>query len=498
PVIAWMLLAVGALAALAHWDEQRESAAALDDFAREQAMVATAVGSEVATRLAIARRDGLRLAALAPAGQSVAAVLSEGYTGFVVRKPGTPASPAPPQTLAVHVPAPEGQTVDLFVPAEELLEGAARLEQPHVQRLLLRAPDGAGFRASDGTLLRLDGLRAAAAAGTPTVWLDREHAAALGLSPRRAAAGLATGDAGPLGHWAVAVVGSAEHERDRELRARARLILSVVLAAAVAFGFGAFAVRKQRRELDLAREIAQRDADRERDARLATASRAAMLGTLAMGIAHEVGTPLGVIAGRAEQLAARSTGDERAARAVQAIAEQAERIRRVVRGFLDLARGDEPAFCEAAPADVLRQAVALVAHRFASADVAIDVRAEQGLPPIRCDTPMLEQAIVNLLLNACDASKAGDRVEASVAVEDGRVAFSVSDAGAGIAKDAAARATEPFFTTKPAGQGTGLGLAIASEIVKLHRGELVLEPAEPRGTRARISVPARAEAQDAA
>ena len=61
----------------------------------------------------------------------------------------------------------------------------------------------------------------------------------------------------------------------------------------------------------------------------------------------------------------------------------------------------------------------------------------------------------------------------------------------GITPEAAARATEPFFTTKPRGQGTGLGLAITSEIVKLHRGELSLRPASPRGTSATLRVPTR-------
>jgi signal transduction histidine kinase len=70
------------------------------------------------------------------------------------------------------------------------------------------------------------------------------------------------------------------------------------------------------------------------------------------------------------------------------------------------------------------------------------------------------------------------------------VAFTVVDDGAGITTENAARATEPFFTTKPAGEGTGLGLAITSEIVKMHRGRLSIEPASPRGTRASVIVPA--------
>jgi signal transduction histidine kinase len=74
-----------------------------------------------------------------------------------------------------------------------------------------------------------------------------------------------------------------------------------------------------------------------------------------------------------------------------------------------------------------------------------------------------------------------------------RIAFTVLDDGAGITTENAARAAEPFFTTKPAGQGTGLGLAITNEIVKMHRGRLLIEPASPRGTRVSLIVPASQE-----
>jgi signal transduction histidine kinase len=81
-------------------------------------------------------------------------------------------------------------------------------------------------------------------------------------------------------------------------------------------------------------------------------------------------------------------------------------------------------------------------------------------------------------------------VTVDVRLEDGSVAFVVRDDGAGITAEAAARATEPFFTTKPEGKGTGLGLAITREIVHHHRGTLsVAAPRDGRGTEARITLP---------
>jgi signal transduction histidine kinase len=95
-----------------------------------------------------------------------------------------------------------------------------------------------------------------------------------------------------------------------------------------------------------------------------------------------------------------------------------------------------------------------------------------------------------LLLNACEACEPGGHVELAARSDAEQVAFVVTDDGAGISSEAAARAKEPFFTTKPQGIGTGLGLAIATEIVKSHRGELTIGPnPSGKGTRALIEIP---------
>ena len=147
---------------------------------------------------------------------------------------------------------------------------------------------------------------------------------------------------------------------------------------------------------------------------------------------------------------------------------------------------------------VLEGAVALVEHRLTAAGVTLEKLVAPDLPAIHGDVPMLQQALVNLLLNACDACARGGRVTASVAGDGEEVIFIVTDDGCGIPPEAASRATEPFFTTKAPGLGSGLGLAITSEIVKLHRGRLTLEPASPRGTRASVTIPLPKEQPHAA
>jgi len=432
-LVLLMVLAVGAVALLELWDQQRETDSALDDFATDQATLAASVAAVLRAHL------------VAPAGD--------------------------------HAPTPA-----------MLLEGALSLERPGAARLLLLDPDG-HLRGSDGAEVESAPLRAAIAAEQSSVWLSHAEAADLGLRPRRTAAGLGRVDAGPLGRWTVAVVISAERVRDRQRRAVLRLALGVIVAAGLVFAFGTAALRRQRRSLILERELALAELGRERDAELETANRAATLGTLAMGIAHEVSTPLGVIAGRAEQLLPRVEGDPRAARATRAILDQTARIQRVIRAFLDVVRGGAPALVDVQPTAVLEGAAALVSHRFAAAGVALSRLPASELPAIRGDVPMLQQALVNLLLNACDACARGGHVAASVAREGDRVIFTVTDDGRGITPEAAARATAPFFTTKEPGVGSGIGLAIASEIVKMHRGAIALGPAAPRGTTATLALP---------
>ncbi|HTR55955.1 MAG TPA: HAMP domain-containing sensor histidine kinase, partial [Kofleriaceae bacterium] len=225
-----------------------------------------------------------------------------------------------------------------------------------------------------------------------------------------------------------------------------------------------------------------------RDEELERLARAATMAAVGSGVAHERSTPLGVIVGRAEQLAARAGGDERIAKAAQAILDQVDHIDRVVRGLLGLARGAPIALEPCAPDQLVREAAALVEHRFARAGVKLELSAARA-PEGRCVPLLFKHALVNLLLNACDASPPGSTVRLEVRADGDELAFVVTDEGGGIAPDAAARATEPYFTTKAAGQGTGLGLAIAREIASSHRGTLAIAPRPPRGTRASITVP---------
>jgi signal transduction histidine kinase len=355
--------------------------------------------------------------------------------------------------------------------------------------VLVAAPDGSGLRSPQGRLFHSPPVLEALGRGARSLRLTREQAAQLGLPARTSVAGIATVDAGPLGKWGLVTVASAARQRDRDRRSQRRLVLTVCLSAGLVLAFGGVALRRQRKQMELARELTLAEARRQRDEQLLRAERVATMGTFAMGVAHEVSTPLGIIVGRAEQLQERVRDDDRAERHTQAILRQAGRIQHIVRRFLDMARGGQPSLVRTDPMVIVREATAAVEHRFAKANVSLTADLPPALPQIQCDKDLLEQAVVNLLLNACEACASGGHVEVAARADAQRVAFVVSDDGAGIRPENAVRATEPFFTTK-GNAGSGLGLAIASEIIKSHRGELTIGPRDGRGTRARIEIPA--------
>jgi signal transduction histidine kinase len=429
-----MVTVVALLGAAAYWDERREADAALADFGAGEAKVASAAAATVRATL-------------------------------------------------------EAGTFDATDVREAVAPRLSPLEQPGRIEILLRRPGQQGLESLRGAVLHAIPIEAAFARGlepTPWVRLTHEEAAELGLPPRTAMAGLVDMDLGARGVWGLAVVATAIRERDREERGLWRVGLAFLLASATVVTFGSLALRRQRTELELAQRLAIAEAVQVRDERLVRADKLATLGAMAMGIAHQVATPLGVIMGRSERLV---VADEKSGRAVAAIRKQARRINEIVRAFLRLARGGAPTLVHTSPAVLARDAVELVSHRFEKAGVALQTTMGDDVPAIACDPSLFEQVLVNLLLNACDACSRGGHVTLAVNASARTVIFAVEDDGVGISPESAQRATEPFFSTKDPEDGTGLGLVIAQEIIGHHHGTLELTPLPNRGTRARVEIP---------
>jgi signal transduction histidine kinase len=472
--------------ALAYWDAQRESVSTLSDFAEQESTLAQALGVTLKMRLQVIARDA-QLACESP----LPAHLRTAYAAMHLRDANAPPIAArEPNAIGFSVPCYDpARVADITLASSALMVGAAAIERHAGTLLLVAPPHSDQFLTPDGAVVASPPLVRTIAEGATHVRLSRADSAALGLPERTAMAGLSHVDAGPLGQWGVVAVASAERVRDRQFRSQWRLALSIGVAAALVLAFGGVALRRQAKAYALSHRLALAELQSQRDERLARANRAATLGTLAMGITHELSTPLGIIAGRADQLAARALDPSKVQKFAQIILEQSEHIGRVIRSFLSLARGDSPSASAIAPEALARGAAMLVAHVCEKAGVSLSHDVAADLPAIFGDKQLLEHALVNLLLNACHACPPGGHVHLSARAALDAITFIVDDDGRGISEAVALRATEPFFTTKPA--GTGLGLAIVNEVVKAHRGTLTLTARTPRGTRACIALPAQ-------
>lgn len=218
----------------------------------------------------------------------------------------------------------------------------------------------------------------------------------------------------------------------------------------------------------------------------------AALGRLTGGVAHELGSPLGVIRVRAEAIQAIPDAPAAARRHAGAISGEVERIEKLVRDLVHVARRHGPT---AVPTD-LGSVVASVAEAIredaASAGVDLRVHEPGEAITVKGDGRLLHHALYGIVLNAVQAMRghAGERVLTLHAHRDGGVAqVVVEDTGPGIDPELFPRVFEPFFTTKDVGEGSGLGLAISAGIAEEHGGRLTLTPAGAGGVRAQLDIP---------
>ena len=228
---------------------------------------------------------------------------------------------------------------------------------------------------------------------------------------------------------------------------------------------------------------------RDLENQLVRAEKLITVGVLAAGIAHEVGSPLAVIRGRAEQVL-RAIGDGPRGDDLRVIIKHIDNISSTIRQVLDFSRRQSIERQAVALETIVERARSLLEWKSAAKKMRIEVSIEEDLPALAADPDQLQQVFVNLLLNACDASREGDRVLVTAHLtRDGRVQIEVVDHGCGIAPEHMNTVFDPFFTTKKRGEGTGLGLPIAASIVRNHGGQINLDSAPGKGTTATVIWP---------
>jgi PAS domain S-box-containing protein len=245
----------------------------------------------------------------------------------------------------------------------------------------------------------------------------------------------------------------------------------------------------------------QLDVTRRRDGEqsLRQAQKMEAIGQLTAGLAHDFNNLLQVVNGNLELLDAR-IADERGRRYVEAARSAAERGARLTRQLLAFARKTrlEPRGVDLTE---LVGSFAEVIESSVGQDVALDLKLDAELDGVVVDPDQLEMALLNIVINARDASPRGSAVtiattevtldeEAAGDLTPGEyVALVVTDEGEGMPPEVVERAVEPFFTTKPVGKGTGLGLAMASGFARQSRGRLEIDSRVGQGTSIRMIFP---------
>ena len=225
---------------------------------------------------------------------------------------------------------------------------------------------------------------------------------------------------------------------------------------------------------------------------LATSEKLASIGTLAAGVSHEINNPVGVIRNKAKILRYRiEDGDpsEKLLKELDTIEKHTRRIGAITEGLLTFSR--EAPF-ERRPVrvnELVQEGADLVRVPYKTAEVGLDVRLDPSDPIVDGSANHLLQVLVNVLLNARDASPPGSRVSIVTAADETSVRIAIRDRGQGIEPANLAKIFDPFFTTKDVDKGTGLGLALSHGIVERHEGRIEVESEPGEGAEFLVVLP---------
>lgn len=212
----------------------------------------------------------------------------------------------------------------------------------------------------------------------------------------------------------------------------------------------------------------------------------AVAGRLASGIAHEVGTPLNIISGRAEMVLRSLPPEHPGRQDLERIIHQIDRVSNIVRSLLDTVRLGKLEIQRVSVETLIGRLLPLLDHVVRKRGIAMTTAILPDLPDVAGDPGRLQQVFINLLMNAVEATPSDGliSIKAWSSSNDGRdgVTVEVTDTGTGIPRDTLGQVFEPFYTTKPVGEGTGLGLTISRDIIRDHGGTIVAQSHPGQGS----------------
>jgi signal transduction histidine kinase len=233
------------------------------------------------------------------------------------------------------------------------------------------------------------------------------------------------------------------------------------------------------------------------------ADRLTTVGRLASGMAHELGTPLNVVAGRASFIASGKLSESETRKSAEIIRSQSERMTAIIRKLLDFARRGSPRRSLVDLRKLVQRSLELTASLGHKAHAVLAAEGAAGPLMARVDPGQIQQVLTNLIVNAFQAMPEGGRVEVRIRAVRARppevpagpeadyLCVQFEDEGEGIPSEARSRLFDPFFTTKDVGEGTGLGLSVSNGIVERHGGRLEVESQVGKGSAFTVVLPVK-------
>lgn len=282
----------------------------------------------------------------------------------------------------------------------------------------------------------------------------------------------------------------ARHWLEWPLDAKDQVVeLAIFSVAGVIAGYLSDRERHQRRNL----ERTQQELEdvylelRENIAEMKKAERLSAAGQLAASLAHEIRNPLASISGAAGILQRGTAPAEYLHDSLDIIQKESQRLNKLLTGFLNFAKPRSPRLQGTNLNELLQSVLSLAAHTADKGNIKLSHTTTEAAFEIACDPEQLKQVLLNLVINAIEASPAGSEITLLTTRQGDRAVIEVQDSGSGIPDEALSRIFDPFYTTKT--KGTGLGLAISSMIVSQHNGTLSVHRNPQGGATFRVDLP---------
>jgi signal transduction histidine kinase len=219
------------------------------------------------------------------------------------------------------------------------------------------------------------------------------------------------------------------------------------------------------------------------------AERLSAIGQLSAGLAHEIRNPLASIAGAASILRRSEPGDAKSSKCLDIIESECQRLNGLLTTFLNFARPRPPHLRTVSVESILEGVIALAQHAIGRKNIDFRRQVAAAMPPLECDPEQMTQVLLNLVINATEASEAGATVTLIADQSDETVRIRVADEGCGVPPEDIDKLFNPFFTTKES--GTGLGLPVAHQIVGQMGGLLTAQRNPSGGMTFSIEFPLR-------